>query len=83
LVRTILQAIEELSKERDRLLAREGAHRATDTDQQRILRIDHDLEVLWDLRRRELAGEAVDLDNDYYDRYTVDPGGDPPPPSSS
>jgi hypothetical protein len=46
LVRTILQAIEELSKERDRLLAREGAHRATDTDQQRILRIDHDLEVL-------------------------------------
>lgn len=83
MARTILQTIEELSKERDRLLAREGAHRATDSDQQRILRIDHDLEVLWDLRRRELAGQAVGLDDDYYDRYTVDPGGDPPPSSSA
>ena len=82
MARTILQTIEELSKERDRLLAREGAHHATDTDQQRLLRIDHDLEVLWDLRRRELAGEAVDLDDDYYDRYVVDPGVYPPRSSS-
>jgi hypothetical protein len=34
--------------------------------------------VLWDLRRRELAGEAVDLDEDYYDLYDIDPGDDPP-----
>jgi hypothetical protein len=81
--RTILQDIEELSEDRDRLLAREGAHRATATDQQRILRVDHDLEVLWDLRRRELAGEVVDVHHDHYDRYTVDPGGDPPPSSSA
>jgi hypothetical protein len=33
---------------------------------------------LWDLRRRELAGEAVNLREDYYDRYTVDPGDDAP-----
>ena len=46
--------------------------------QQRLLKIDHDLQVLWDLRRRELAGENVDLDGDYFDRYTVDPGDDAP-----
>jgi len=34
--------------------------------------------VLWDLRRRELAGENIQLDEDYYDRYTVDPGDDAP-----
>lgn len=83
MARTVLETIEDLSKERDRLLAREGVHRATNTDRQRILRIDHDLEVLWDLRRRELAGERVNLDTDYYDRYTVDPGEDPPSPAGS
>jgi hypothetical protein len=36
------------------------------------------LQVLWDLRRRELAGERIDLDQDFYDRYTVDPGRDAP-----
>jgi hypothetical protein len=37
-----------------------------------------DPQVLWDLRRRELAGESVDPDEDYFDNYTVDPGTDAP-----
>ena len=81
MARGILGTIEQLSEERQRLLAREGTHHATAEDRQRIARIDHDLEVLWDLRRRELAGENVDVDDDYYDNYTVDPGDDAPPPS--
>jgi len=36
------------------------------------------LGVLWDLRRRELAGEHVRLDEDFLDRYVVSPGGDAP-----
>ena len=42
------------------------------------VQIDHDLQVLWDLRRRELAGERITLDEDFLDRYTVDPGRDAP-----
>jgi hypothetical protein len=34
--------------------------------------------VLWDLRRRELAGEYVGLDEDFLDRYVVSPGDDAP-----
>lgn len=83
MARSILETIERLSTWRASLLAREGTHHATDEDRQQILRIDHDLEVLWDLRRRELAGEIVDADDDYYDRYTVVPGLDPPPPAGS
>jgi hypothetical protein len=63
----VMRKIGELSEERERLLAREGTHHA-----------DSDLQVLWDLRRRELAGERIDLDQDFYDRYTVDPGRDAP-----
>lgn len=74
----VMRKIEELSEERERLLAREGTHHANRQEQERLSQIDHDLQVLWDLRRRELAGEAVDLDDDYYDRYTVDPGTDAP-----
>jgi len=74
----VMQKIEELSEERERLVAREGSHRADAADQARLRQIDHDLQVLWDLRRRELAGERVNLDNDFYDRYTVDPGSDAP-----
>jgi len=70
--------ITELSEERERLLAREGSHHASREDQDRLRQIDHDLQVLWDLRRRELAGESVSLDDDYFDRYTVDPGEDAP-----
>jgi hypothetical protein len=70
--------ISELNKEREQLLAREGAHHASREDRERLRQIDHDLEVLWDLRRRELAGETVDIDEDYYDRYDIDPGDDPP-----
>ena len=66
---SVVRKIEELSRERERLLAREGTHHAGEEDHQRLLRIDHDLQVLWDLRRRELAGEEVTLDADYYDGY--------------
>ena len=74
----VMRKIGELSEERERLLAREGAHHADEDDRARLAQIDHDLQVLWDLRRRELAGESVDLDTDFYDRYTVDPGRDAP-----
>ena len=75
---SVMQKIQELSEERERLLAREGAHYASAEERRRIEEIDHDLQGLWDLRRRELAGENIDLDEDYYDSYTVDPGDDSP-----
>ncbi len=74
----VMHKIAELSEERERLLAREGTHRASSQDQARLRQVDHELQVLWDLRRRELAGETVNLDDDYLDRYTVDPGSDAP-----
>jgi hypothetical protein len=74
----VMHKIAELSEERERLLAREGSHRASSQDQARLRQIDHELQVLWDLRRRELAGENVSPDDDYLDRYTVDPGSDAP-----
>ena len=78
MAQSIMGTIQELSEERERILAREGQHHARGGDRGRIGQIDHDLRVLWDLRRRELAGEAVSLREDYYDRYTVDPGDDAP-----
>ena len=78
MTQTIMGMIQELSEERERILAREGRHHAEAGDRARVGQIDHDLQVLWDLRRRELAGEAVNLEEDYYDRYTVDPGDDAP-----
>ncbi|HYQ84612.1 MAG TPA: hypothetical protein VEP28_11495 [Rubrobacter sp.] len=74
----IMQKIEELSEERERLLAREGSHHARVGDHRRLAEIDHSLGVLWDLRRRELAGEYVRLDEDFLDRYVVSPGYDNP-----
>jgi hypothetical protein len=74
----VMRRIEELSEEREQLLAREGTHHASREDQARLGQIDHDLQVLWDLRRRELAGEIVDPGEDYLDRYTVNPGDDAP-----
>jgi hypothetical protein len=74
----VMRRIRELSEERERLLALEGTHHASREDQERLRQIDRDLQVLWDLRRRELAGENVDPDDDYFDRYTVDPGTDAP-----
>ena len=74
----VMGRIQGLSAERDRLLAREGAHHAGGVDGRRLADIDHELQVLWDLRRRELAGERINLDDDYLDRYSVDPGDDPP-----
>jgi Protein of unknown function (DUF2630) len=74
----ILQKIEDLSEERERLLAREGSHHAGAGDHRRLADIDHSLGVLWDLRRRELAGEDVGLDEDFLDRYVISPGDDAP-----
>src|SRR5918995_1972380 len=73
----IMQKIEDLSEERERLLAREGSHHAGAGDHRRLADIDHALGVLWDLRR-ELAGEYVRLDEDFLDRYVVSPGDDAP-----
>jgi hypothetical protein len=73
-----MQKIEDLSEERERLLAREGSHHTGAGDHRRIAEIDHTLGVLWDLRRRELAGEHVGLGEDFLDRYVVSPGDDAP-----
>ena len=78
MAQSVMHKISELSEERERLLAREGTHHASREDQERLRQIDYELQVLWDLRRRELAGEAVNLDDDYLDRYIVDPGSDAP-----
>ena len=74
----ILQKIEELSEEREKLLAREGSHHAGAADHRRLDEIDHALSVLWDLRRRERAGENVGLGEDFFDRYVVSPGDEAP-----
>lgn len=78
MARSVLRKIAELSEEREKLVALEARQRAGDEERRRLAQIDHDLQVLWDLRRRELAGERIDLDQDYFDHYTVDPGDDPP-----
>ncbi len=78
MARGIMRKIEELSEERERLVARERAHHASARDQARLGEIDHDLQVLWDLGRRELAGGQVDLNTDFFGRYPVDPGRDAP-----
>jgi hypothetical protein len=78
MAQSVLGKIEELSEERERLLGREGAHRAGGGVHRRLEQIDHDLQVLWDLRRRELSGETINLDDDYFDRFTIDPGTDAP-----
>jgi hypothetical protein len=78
MAQSVMGRIEELSEERERILAREGTHHATRADRQRLSRIDHELQILWDLRRRELAGETVELDDDYLDRYSINPGSDAP-----
>jgi hypothetical protein len=74
----ITQKIEDLSEERERLLAGEGSGHAGAADHRRLAEIDHALGVLWDLRRRELAGEYVGLEEDFLDRYVVSPGDDAP-----
>ena len=74
----IMQKIEDLSEVREKLLAREGSHHAGAADHRRLDEIDHALSVLWDLRRRERAGENVGLDDDFLDRYVVSPGDDAP-----
>ena len=78
MAQSVMGQIEELSEERELLLRREGAHRAGGAVRRRLEQIDHDLQVLWDLRRRELSGETIDLDDDFFDRFIVDPGTDAP-----
>ncbi len=75
----VMQKIQELSEERERLVGREGTHHASDEDRARLEQIDHDLRVLWDLRRRELAGEQINPNEDYYDSYTRYTDADDPP----
>jgi Protein of unknown function (DUF2630) len=74
----IMQKIEDLSEEREKLVACEGSHHAGAREHRRLEDIDHALGVLWDLRRREMAGENVRLDEDFFDRYVVSPGDDAP-----
>lgn len=78
MAQSIMQKIQELSEEREKIVGREGTHHADAQDHLRLEKIDHDLPVLWDLRRRELAGERIHLDEDYYDRYTRYTGDDQP-----
>ncbi|CAN5741982.1 hypothetical protein BH23ACT11_BH23ACT11_08230 [soil metagenome] len=78
MTQSVMQKIEELSEERDKVLGREGTHHAEAGDHERLQAIDHELQVLWDLRRRELSGEVVDLDSDFYDRYDRYTGSDGP-----
>lgn len=65
----VMRKIQQLSEERERIVGQEGRHRADRESHARLEQLDHDLGVLWDLRRRELAGERVRLDEDYLDRY--------------
>jgi hypothetical protein len=74
----VMRKIGELSEERERLLVREGTHHADSDVRERLVQIDHDLQVLWDLRRRQLSGETIDLEDDFFDRFTIDPGRDAP-----
>jgi hypothetical protein len=76
---SVMRKIQELSEERERLVHEESRHGLDLEGQQRIHKLDHDLQVLWDLRRRELAGEEITLDQDYYDNYTryTDAGDEP------
>lgn len=74
----IMTTIERLSREKEQLESREGAHHADAEDQRRLHNVEHALEVLWDLRRREMSGERVSLDDDFLDRYDVSPGDDSP-----
>ena len=78
MAQSVMHKIEELSQERERLLARQGTHSVDAADRGRLAQIDHDLQVLWDLRRRELAGETIDPNDDFFDRFTIDPGTDAP-----
>lgn len=78
MAQSVMQKIQELSEEREKLVAREGTHHASDEDLARLQRLDHDLQVLWDLRRRELAGEQINMNEDYYDRYDRYTDGDSP-----
>ena len=74
----VMQKIEELTKQREEIRDREGSQHASVDDRRRGEEIDHALEVLWDLRRREMSGEVIYLDEDFLDRYSVSPGDDPP-----
>ncbi len=79
MAQSVMQRIQELSHEREELVARESRQEDIGAEgHQRISRLDHDIQVLWDLRRRELSGEEISLDEDYLDNYTVDPSRDAP-----
>lgn len=74
----IMATIEKLSREREELESQEDAHHADTRARERLREVEHALRVLWDLRRREMSGERVQLGQDFLDRYSVDPGDEPP-----
>lgn len=69
MAQSVIQKIQELSQEREALVHEESRHGIDSKGHERLRKLDHDLHVLWDLRRRELAGEQITLDEDYYDSY--------------
>lgn len=75
---SVMRKIQELSHQRERLVHEESRHGLDLEGRAKLAQIDHDLRVLWDLRRRELAGEEISLDEDYYDRYDRYTGEDAP-----
>lgn len=79
MAQSVMQRIQQLSHEREELVARESRHENLGAEgRERLSRLDHDIQVLWDLRRREMSGEEISLDEDYLDNYTVDPSKDAP-----
>lgn len=74
----VMTNIERLSREKEELESKEASHHADADDQRRLHTVEHALEVLWDLRRREMSGEQVSLDDDFFDQYEISPGDDAP-----
>lgn len=74
----IMENIERLSREKENLESREAKRPGDTGARDRLHNVDHALQVLWDLRRREMSGEHVQLDDDFLDQYNVSPGDDAP-----
>lgn len=71
MAQSVMQRIQSLSEEQEKLMNEESDHGGSHVPgiHSRLREIQHELDVLWDLRRRELAGEEVNLDEDFLDRY--------------
>ena len=71
MAQSVMGKIEELSAGARATPVREGTHHADAADRERLATDRPRPAGPWDLRRRELAGERVDLDEDFFDRFTV------------